>query len=270
MIRWSGLPLLAAIASVPAMAAPGPVAWAPAGKWTIDYADRQCVASRTLVASDRRLTVGIAPPPANNIAILLIAADAGAPQIEEARVYVERVPVEARSLTYLGSAPDKKRVYQVALTSAEYAQLLSTGTLQITNSSLTANLQLSGLPKVREQLDHCNVDLLKRWGFPAALQQIGRTGTPLKGTARGLVTAADFPSDAAAAGASGSVHFLLTVGANGRSTSCRILQSAGHPSLDKRTSQLAMNRARFEPARDSSGKSVEAPWIGRITWVVEN
>ena len=53
----------------------------------------------------------------------------------------------------------------------------------------------------------------------------------------------------------GIARFELSVGTNGRVSHCRITSSTGHAALDEATCKLVKRRARFDPAKDSSGKN---------------
>ncbi|WP_294173517.1 hypothetical protein [uncultured Sphingomonas sp.] len=51
------------------------VKWQPTGKWTVEHADRQCLASRTFVRDGQSLTVVLAPTPANDSGELWVLTD---------------------------------------------------------------------------------------------------------------------------------------------------------------------------------------------------
>lgn len=66
----------------------------------------------------------------------------------------------------------------------------------------------------------------------------------------------------------GTARFDLAIAPSGRVTSCRITQSTGHDVLDQATCRLIAQRARFEPATDSTGKSVAGTYSSSIRWVL--
>lgn len=55
-----------------------------------------------------------------------------------------------------------------------------------------------------------------------------------------------------------AVIVVLTVGADGHVTACRVHQSSGDPDADAVTCRLAIDRFRFRPALDQNGDPVEA------------
>lgn len=76
----------------------------------------------------------------------------------------------------------------------------------------------------------------------------------------------DYPASALRAEESGTAAFRLTVAPNGRVNDCTITSSSGSAALDATTCKLLKQRARFTPARDSSGNPTTDSHNGRITW----
>ena len=54
--------------------------------------------------------------------------------------------------------------------------------------------------------------------------------------------------------------------AAGKVTGCSITRSTGHGALDAATCELVSKRARFDAARDGTGKPVAGNFTGSITW----
>ncbi|MEZ0133681.1 MULTISPECIES: TonB family protein [Novosphingobium] len=63
-----------------------------------------------------------------------------------------------------------------------------------------------------------------------------------------------------------SVTIDLRVGTDGRVVACRVVQSSPDPEADRVTCDLATRRFRFRPARDTTGKTVEATYRWRQRW----
>lgn len=66
----------------------------------------------------------------------------------------------------------------------------------------------------------------------------------------------------------GTARFTLAIDASGRVTGCTITRSTGHAALDGATCDLVAKRARFDAARDGSGKPVAGSYTGTITWKI--
>lgn len=75
-----------------------------------------------------------------------------------------------------------------------------------------------------------------------------------------------YPAAAKAAGQEGRTVFSVNVDAEGRVTSCNILESSGTPLLDSTTCALAVTNGHFRPAVDASGKPVAGVWKSTMRW----
>ncbi len=71
-------------------------------------------------------------------------------------------------------------------------------------------------------------------------------------------------------GYSGKASFSLEVSASGRVTNCSITRSTGHSALDTATCSLITERARFDPAMDSSGAPTAGIYTSAINWQLPN
>ena len=80
------------------------------------------------------------------------------------------------------------------------------------------------------------------------------------------VTTNDYRSAWIRRGLTGTANFRLDIAANGRVSNCSITRSSGHSVLDEATCTLIQKRARFEPARDTSGDAVAGSYASAIRW----
>ena len=91
-----------------------------------------------------------------------------------------------------------------------------------------------------------------------------------RGDVRSVFTADDYPAVAQRNGEEGTAQARLTVGPTGRVTRCDIIRSSGSRALDDATCSVLDKRARFTPARDSSGNAVVSTVVTPpITWKLE-
>ena len=81
-----------------------------------------------------------------------------------------------------------------------------------------------------------------------------------------LVTPDDYPLEALNLKQQGSVRFLLDIAPNGWVKDCTIVSTSLSESLDRTSCEIMKTRARFRPARDSSGRPVEGTYTQAITW----
>jgi protein TonB len=93
---------------------------------------------------------------------------------------------------------------------------------------------------------------------------------PVAATPRGdpgrWVTDSDYRTRWLREGMAGSARFTLAIDAAGKVTGCTITRSSGHAALDAATCTLVSKRARFNAARDGTGKPVAGRYDGAITW----
>jgi protein TonB len=81
-----------------------------------------------------------------------------------------------------------------------------------------------------------------------------------------LITQDDYPPSSLRNEEQGTVRVRLEVGPSGRVTGCTVTSSSGHSALDSTACNLLSRRARFTPARDSSGNSTTDSVPTSVTW----
>ncbi len=89
-----------------------------------------------------------------------------------------------------------------------------------------------------------------------------------KGNLAGLFAESDYPASALAAREQGFVEFFLDVADNGRVAGCTITRSSGSSALDATTCRILRVRARFVPARDSTGSPRADKVAGKVVWTL--
>lgn len=96
---------------------------------------------------------------------------------------------------------------------------------------------------------------------------LGHPAVP-RGNPAGWVSDSDYPARDLREGSQGRVGFALSLGADGRVTSCRVTSSSGHAGLDEATCTLVARRARFSPAVGPDGLASAGSYSGTIRWVI--
>ena len=126
---------------------------------------------------------------------------------------------------------------------------------------------------VRDSLfDNLSVQRASTEGEKAQADPRGDLSTDAKASAGNLASlfsAEDYPQDALRREETGTTTVELRVGTNGRVTNCAIASSSGSQSLDATTCKILTERARFTPARDSTGRPVASDYVQRVTWRLE-
>lgn len=94
-----------------------------------------------------------------------------------------------------------------------------------------------------------------------------KPATP-KGNPGSWATTNDYPSRALREEREGVTSFRVSVGADGRVSSCSVTGSSGSPDLDEATCSNVTRRARFNPAMDGEGKPTTGSYSSRVRWVI--
>ncbi|WP_296680048.1 energy transducer TonB [Novosphingobium sp.] len=89
-----------------------------------------------------------------------------------------------------------------------------------------------------------------------------------KGNPGSWANANDYPSGPLRREEEGVTRFRVTIGADGRVTSCDVTGSSGSSELDSTTCSLITRRGRFNPAMDGEGKPVAGGWASSVRWQI--
>ena len=89
-----------------------------------------------------------------------------------------------------------------------------------------------------------------------------------KGNPGSWATTSDYPSRALREERQGVTSFRVTVGPDGKVTSCQVTGSSGSPDLDEATCANVTRRARFTPVTDGEGNPTTGSYSNRIRWVI--
>jgi protein TonB len=89
-----------------------------------------------------------------------------------------------------------------------------------------------------------------------------------KGNPGNWATTNDYPTKALREERAGVTGFRVSVGADGKVSSCQVTSSSGSPDLDEATCSNVTRRARFNPATDGEGQPTSGSYSGRVRWVI--
>ena len=101
----------------------------------------------------------------------------------------------------------------------------------------------------------------------AAPRVTPKSPTP-KGNPGNWANSNDYPSRALREEKEGVTRFRVSVGPDGRVTSCDVTGSSGTPELDSATCSLVTRRARFNPATDGEGQPTSGSWGNSVRWQI--
>lgn len=78
----------------------------------------------------------------------------------------------------------------------------------------------------------------------------------------------DYPTRALREEQEGVTRFRVTVGPDGRVTSCDVTSGSGSSELDSTTCSLITRRGRFNPATDGEGQPTTGSWSSSVRWQI--
>lgn len=134
--------------------------------------------------------------------------------------------------------------------------------------NLDVSLSLPRLGAAVKALETCEDKLFATWGVDANQFRLLSVRAEPSGNAGRWVTNDDHPRADLARGNEGTTTFLLTIGADGATTGCRVVGSSGFSSLDARTCELMLSRSAFHPAKDAEGRAVPSFYMNKVRWQV--
>lgn len=259
---------IAIIAATPARSA---IPAAPAGPWTVEYAESMCLLSREYGTGDGKATLGFRPGPMSDHMRLVVLKQDLSSRIERGTAvyrFDDRAPAEAPFV----SAPVKGkgvRVVAIDVKRDDLAALSSAKQVLIKAGRVEATLAPRGVGAAMKALTACENDLLVAWGMdPAALASIA-THPRAKGSGvMSFFSTEDYPSEAIRRDEQGTVGFRILVGVDGRVSDCRIIETSGSKILDQQTCNISLRRFQFEPAKTHDGRAIASLSFSRVRWVL--
>lgn len=122
------------------------------------------------------------------------------------------------------------------------------------------------LDKAFNELRKCTSDLVKTWNLDPA-QQASLADRPRPRTSPNTwLRSSDYPRSMAMMGKQALVNFRLLVDAAGKPTGCQVQRSYNDKQFDEITCRRLMERATFEPARDTAGNAVSSYYANTVVW----
>lgn len=251
---------VAALSSVPALAAPAPLA--PIGKWQVDYDDAQCVAGREFGDKKSPLLLVLKPSPTSDVMQLLVARkgpSARAVQMPASLSFGTGAPIEASELRY---GVDGRFMRSIILSGAQ-ANALTAGDRITWAGKGDLSLSTGTLDAVKKALAACRTNLRQHWNVdmpagatrPQALTNLGN-----------FFSSFDYPAQALRGREEGRTAVVMMVDEKGAVQDCMVEVTSGIPTLDAQTCWILKERAKFTPAKGSDGKPIQSVVSQAVSW----
>lgn len=250
-----------------ALAVPVQVPVQAAGKWTVDFAEDRCLTTREFTAGGRPLTFGFQLPITNpeSATFYLLVPASDAPRWKGVRLSVPGAPPTED----YGEGPVQEGTrYLIIRTLPEGAAtaLPTAARVDLTTADQTMSIPVDTLAKVKPLLADCERDLLVRRGATIEAVRAIAVWPRVVKSVGSFFTADDYPADAIRNAQQGTTSVLLTVTPEGRVSKCRVTTSSRSDLLDFKTCDVLKKRARYVPAKDKDGKSIEGYVATRTVW----
>lgn len=266
LLAFGSLTISAVASAQPATAVP---ALTPSSQWQVEYADEECRLVREFGSGNDLVVLRLAR--SSSRLFDFVVAGPGIPDLplrRSSHLRLSPQSVEIESTGYSMQVPDQSyhfvRLFDID--AAFLAQLRPGQLVTFRNGDFSVTLRLDNIVGALAAMQSCNDGLLTRWGYDVArVNSFTRQATPIGDQAR-WVTTDDYPRSAVSVGQTGIVTTFLTIGIDGRVTSCRVVVSSRVPELDSAACEAFVRRARFAPALGPDGQPTEAPYIKRVRW----
>ena len=249
-----------------AAAASPPPLMAPTGPWNVEFADKTCLLSRPY--GKNRTTQLILKPAMLGESLEIIVTRAKTPIVDSehgrAVLSIGGTPSSAESY-FRAYSTVKSRLLRVWIKEDAIALSAVRGTLQIdARPEGRYAFAVPGIDQARPVLSKC-LDQL-RAAYKISSTELAAIATKPDATPAAVFSTNDYPLQAVKEGKVGTVGVLIWVEADGRVSTCEVIESSAAPILEKTTCNVLTKRAKFTPAKDAEGRAIRAPSFSRVRW----
>ena len=239
----------------------------PTKKWVIEFADEQWVAAREYGSADKPMAIVLKPSPIGDILqMTLVGPAAGRParQVTATVRIGDEPPIPLRALAF-DSKQSKVRLVRINLPGEAAARLAGATAISVSSEGeVDATYALSQMGELTKTLTKCVADLRAFWNIGPEHEPKYRARA--KANLASFISDRDYPEMAYEREQGGTVKFVLLIDEAGRVADCTVTESSNVPSLDAQSCAILVQRARFEPATDGTGKPTKDAVVSRITW----
>lgn len=239
----------------------------PSGKWVIDYAEAQCLATRPFGSGSSAFYLLLKPSPTSDVMQMAVIKDgqrAAGVQRDGAVRFGEAQPTKIKFLEY--GTSEKKSVRSVNLSPELVVQLSRAPTTELRVGSSVTRIDTGPMAAVIKVLENCRDDLRTYWNIvPAkrdALKAPARSVVPIYS----LFNSDDYPAQAVSSHESGATSVVALVDEQGVVRDCMVDATSGIATLDAMTCIVIRKRGKFEPAIGADGKPSRGSFTQRVRW----
>jgi|SRR4051812_10962361 TonB family protein len=258
----------------------------PTGKWIVNFADAQCIATRNYGSQDSPVFLVLKAPATGDVLQIGVVRKGGngdPTQVEGDIVFDNGESVHS-TLVEFGDKKLGQRALFANLPSRKLAPIgqanmirikarddgstrigtrLATGT-----TSVDESFSLAQMPAVMSALDVCAADLRNVWKvWDSKLQQTSLKAGP-SGDLRSLFSPDDYPAIAMMRNQSGHVAFVLLIDERGKVADCTVVTTSGIAALDAQSCAIVKLRGEFKPAIGLDGNPAKSSIYQEVVWKI--
>ena len=256
----------------------------PTGKWIVNFADAQCVATRNYGSEAEPIyLVFKAPATGGTLQVGIVQKGRDIePKQFDGEVIIDGASTIRTNLLEFGNKKLGQRALLVNLNSQDVVPVRAAKSLEIrardqgftrlgtrlgTGGSRDGeSFALTQMSALMKMLDTCAEDLRQVWKVweydkgPSGLKE-GPSGD-----LAGIFSGDDYPGIAVFKDQMGSVAFVLLIDELGKVADCTVTETSGVASLDAQSCAIVKERAKFKPAIGLDGKPSKSAYFQRISW----
>jgi TonB family protein len=263
---------------------------APQGKWIVNFADAQCIASRNYGTAENPLYLILKAPALGDVlqvGILRKGATRSARQMNGeiafdshqsiATSMIESSVQQQGEMILMANLPrDQLASMRAASAMRVRARDADQGNIdrgsripELAAESADYEFKLAQIPALLDALGTCTADLKKVWNVEEDNGPLKLVQQRPSGSLRQAFTEDDYPMVAIRKDQGGSMQVAVLVDEKGKVADCTIIQTSGIASLDTQSCAIIKQRAQLKPAVGLDGKPAKGALLQKITWAIE-
>lgn len=267
-VVWLAALLASMFVHKAAFATTVPLLLKPSGKWIVEFAENKCLLGREFGTKKDTLLV-FEPEIIGNDFLVMIVRDERRPRKFKSGAATVTTSGKPRvgDLRYSAYSSRIRRMVRTSLDGDVLALSDLNATIEIdAKDEGKFAFDIPGIAKTLPVVSNCLRDL--RASYKISEKDLAAISIYPEADLISIFDSDDYPNGALMDGKSGDVGALYWVERDGRVSTCEVIEKSGVEDLDKKTCAVIQRRARFKPARNSSGNSVRSPGFQRVRWRV--
>lgn len=253
------------------LASPGhakSVPLAPTGRWVVDFADHQCLASASYGDAKNPLFLALKPSPLGEIMQLAVVKKS--PSFESPAQMPVKIQIEERqplelSMLAISGKQGGPASFRINMPLSDFAPMRTATRISIRSGvKVTESFQLVQMPALMKAMNECLADLRRHWNIEPS--QVAQLKARPKANVVELFSTDDYPAVSVRQNEGGMVALVMLIDERGKVADCMVTATSNRAALDAQACAIVLIRAKFTPAIGADGKAAKSAYIQRIRW----